>query len=449
MKKTVLYKALILFISLLAVSCQNDDAPVVYEEGTNEYVNQWMYEQMKQYYYWNGKMPDNVDLSLPSTDYFKKLLSADDRFSYAMHSSIPETAPQSLRKSFGFDISFVEYQGQVLAAVLYVLDDSPAKRAGLKRGQYITQVNGIQLGHSNFDNAYHDLIFSDNALLTVKNYTATSGFSTAREITIPRGFTFSQPVLTQVILDGNDKTGYIAIPHFDVGMAQSLLQVFEEFKDQSVNKIVVDLRYNGGGDVSSAAALSIILAPDIHADDLFITFTGNQNGGIIQQSFKEALEMNETQTTFQALRATHPAINKLYILCGSHTASASEIIINNLKPFMEVITIGEKTIGKDVAGFPIVDDRISGQQGWILYPSIYKLLNANNEGNYSEGIKPAIEIDELQQIEIFPLGNPGELLLQQALNTGSNDRKINSPLVNKLQRKHYNFETDPLLQINP
>jgi len=88
--------------------------------------------------------------------------------------------------------------------------------------------------------------------------------------------------------------------------------------------------------------LSIILVPAALPDDFFITFKGNRNGGDIPQSFKEALAMNEFQVSFKAPINAHPAIAKVYILCGSHTAWASEIIISNLKPFMDVITIGEK-----------------------------------------------------------------------------------------------------------
>ena len=191
------------------------------------------------------------------------------------------------------------------------------------------------------------------------------------------------------------------------------------------------------------------MAPNIQADDLFITFKGNKNGGNISQSFVQALQMNENNVSFAALRAAHPSLRKLYVLCGSHTASASEIIINNLKPFMEVIAIGEKTIGKDVAGFPVEDDRIPGQQGWTLYPSIYKLFNANNEGNYSGGINPSIEVDELQDAEIFALGDVREVVLNRALNVISGNGRIMQPRTTLvLPGTRCETEPDPLLQIN-
>jgi C-terminal processing protease CtpA/Prc len=286
----------------------------------------------------------------------------------------------------------------------------------------------------------------DKTVLEVQEYSSVSGFSTAKQIEINRGFTFSQPVKYHVINQNGEKVGYIEIPHFDIGLAGIFLQIFKEFQNQSVTKIVIDLRYNGGGDVSSAAALSTILAPNIKSGDLFIVFKGNKNGGLVHKTFAEALEMNELQVSFEQLRAVHPPIQEVYVLCGSHTASASEIILNNLKPFMNVISIGEKTVGKDAAGFEIKDDRIPDQPGWILYPIIYKLFNANNEGDYTLGINPSVQLNELQEMEIYPMGDPGETLLSRALNGAANSKMKQIDLKELPLKSIYN-NADPFVLI--
>jgi len=447
--KKPLFIIKIYLLLLLTVSCQTDDSPPVYEQGTNAYTNQWIYQQMKKYYYWNQGMPSEGDLSIAPKEYFSRLLHTDDRFSYALHPSLPATYPRNVRSSFGFDVSFVEHQGQVYGAVLYVLSDSPAHYSILNRGMFLTAINGIPLNATNYETLYHDLANTDQAQLQAVTYN-DSGFSAPQLVNLSRGVVLLQPLRKHIVVQGSEKTGYIEIPHFDRGLAQSLLQAFLEFKMESVNKLVIDLRYNGGGDISSATALSILLAPGIEPDDLFITFKGNNNGGTLSQSFKQALEMNESQVDFQALRSGHLPLQKVYVLCGSHTASASEIIINNLKPFMEVVTIGEKTVGKDVAGFPVEDERLPGQQGWILYPSIYKLFNAENEGDYSVGILPTFEIDELQQARIFPLGDPNELLLKKALAPLSTNRQMdnNSPTLHVLPKLQGYSGSDPLLPGN-
>lgn len=439
----------VFFLSILFFqSCQTEDTPVVYEKGTNQYANSWILEQMKKYYLWNENLPEDTDLSLNAKDYFKTLLQKEDRFSYAVNVALPETFPKSIRSSYGFDISFVEFENQTYGVVLYVLSDSPAERSGLKRGQLIKAINGVLLSSQNFENLYANLNNSDKIRLQLAQYSSVSGFSAFKETEVSRGFTFSKSIKHNIISYNNQKVGYIEIPHFDIGLAASFLSVFKEFQNQSVAKVIVDLRYNGGGDVSSAAALSIILAPNIKPNDIFIKFKGNKNGGLVTKTFKEALEMNETQTNFDALRTVHPPIQELYVLSGNHTASASEIIINNLKPYMKVIVIGDKTVGKDVAGFAIEDDRISGEQGWVLYPVIYKLFNVHDEGNYAAGIKPTVESNELQEMEIFPLGDAREMLLSQALNGNISSKQKDIPTIKKLVLNKNYIDTDPFLLID-
>lgn len=445
-KYAIVFKVLFFVIAILILSCQSDDNPVSYEKGSNQYTNMWINEQMRKYYYWNEDLPVFTNLSINPKGYFAKLLNRDDRFSYAINPADPETVPKSIRSTYGFDISFVEHKGQTFGVILFVLTDSPAERSGLKRGNLIKSINGVPINNQNFESLYDNLVSSDKAQLQVLEYSSVTSFSAVKDIEIIRGFTFSQPVKHNVIVYNNQKVGYIEISHFDVGQAFIFRNIFKEFQDQSVSKVIIDLRYNGGGDVSSATALSTILASNIKSDDLFIQFKGNKNGGLVNQTFKESLEMNESQVSFESLRSVHPSVPELYVLCGNHTASASEIILNNLKPFMKVISIGEKTVGKDAAGFAIEDNRLTEKKGWILYPVIYKLFNANNEGNYAEGISPVIELNELQELEIFPLGDIRETLLNQALNGISNKQK-KAPAVKKLILNKNSIDADPFLKV--
>lgn len=410
------HKVLLIFLILFVISCQKDEEVINYASGTNEYVNQWIYEQMKRYYYWNDALPNNVNLSLEPKEYFSRLVYENDPFSYIFHPSYSETFPQSLRSSYGFDIGFREYQGSVYGVILYTLESSPAKTAGLTRGLFIKSINGTTINLSNYNNLYDQLILSENAQLEVLSYTSAGGFYNLQQITINRTITLDQTISYKIIEKNNKKIGYIYIPQFYTGMAQVFIEVFNTLKDEQITDLVLDLRYNGGGDVSSATALCIALLPSISEDDLFIKFNGNKNGGTIYQSFKESLSMNESHINFYDLQNVSSAISKVYILCGTHTASASEIIINNLEPYIDVVTIGETTVGKDVAGFTIEDDRNLNEQGWILYPCIYKLFNANDIGNYSNGIPPTYMMDELQDLEVFPLGNQNETLLKKAIN---------------------------------
>jgi carboxyl-terminal processing protease len=450
---TFLFYGIILLIEVLILSCSADDEIQFYNEDTNEYINEWMYRQMKKYYRWNDGMPAQGDLSAKPKEYFAKLLQKEDIYSYAVHPEIPETAPQSLRRKYGFDVSFIHFEGKYYGVILYILADSPAKNNGLKRGQLITHINGTIVNEENYEQLYKSMIAAASLSLKLTTYSVQSGFSESKQVSLIQGFSFSQPMPYQVISKGNVKIGYLEIPHFDVGQAKQFLQIFQDLKSKSITELIVDLRYNGGGDIASATALSILIAPNIKANDLYVKFEGNANGGNVNQSFKQALESNETKITFDALRAAHPSIEKVYILCGKRTASASELIINNLKPYMNVITIGDKTLGKDVAGFPIEDDRIPTKKGWILYPSIYKLYNSRSEGNYTKGIEPVIYADEIQQPEVFALGNSSEVLLKKALSTIlGTESKIKTSSTAELRTLRdftFNSDADAILMLNP
>lgn len=438
----------ILFLALSVLCCQVDDRPEVYEEGSVKYTNDWMYTQMKKYYKWNETMPDRGDLSVHPKEYFARLLQKDDVYSYALHPTLPETAPQSLRRNFGFDISFVENLGKIYGVILYALIDSPAKNNGLVRGQLITKINGEELNANNYDKIYKNIATATHLDLQIVSYSEETGFSNPQAVSLQRGFSFSQPVVYNVITEHTSKIGYVEIPHFDVGQAQLYLQIFQELKNQNISEVILDLRYNGGGDIASATALSSILAPNIQGDNIFIKFEGNANGGNVDQSFTQALQSNESQVSFDALRNVHPAIERLYILCGKHTASASELIINNLRPYMQVITIGGKTFGKDVAGFPIEDDRIAQKKGWVLYPAIYKLFNAAHQGNYTAGINSDIYLDEIQQPEVLSLGNKSEILLAKAISSivGSTSKKSSSS-IKIMPLSANNNDAEPLLLV--
>lgn len=405
-------------IVVIILACTpKDDIDITYESGTNPYINKWIYEQMERYYYWNYTLSkqSKTNLDLDPEAYFKSLLYTGDSYSSAYHPALGETFSQSMRKSFGCEMGLTTLGNQTFAVVLYSIPTSVAANIGLTRGVLIKTINGENITTTNFKTLYNALISLEEAILTITTYTEENGFTTPEDVVIHQSFTFNQPIREVILTTNTKKVGYLNLPYFEVGMAQDFIAIFENMKQQQVDEVVLDLRYNGGGDVSSATALSIILADKINADDLFITFEGNKNGGIIDQSFKDALETNESNVAFEDLRNAHPSITTLYVLCGERTASASEIIINNLRSYMNVVTIGETTYGKNYASFIIQDERDSENPGWILSPVIYALYNAEGEGDYQNGITPNYQINELDVPELFPLGNVKESLLKKVL----------------------------------
>jgi C-terminal processing protease CtpA/Prc len=108
-------------------------------------------------------------------------------------------------------------------------------------------------------------------------------------------------------------------------------------------------------------------------------------------------------------------LNRVFVLTTRATVSAAELVINNLKPFITVIQVGETTAGKDEASFLIEDYRVPKQVTWKMQPTIYKLFNKNNQGNYAAGILPQYQVEELANLPLTGIGDMDDPLLHKAL----------------------------------
>lgn len=103
-------------------------------------------------------------------------------------------------------------------------------------------------------------------------------------------------------------------------------------------------------------------------------------------------------------------------MTGSHTASAAELLINSLRPYLTVIQSGQQTLGKDMASFVIKDYRNPQLvPKWEIYPMIFKLYNAAGKGDYSNGLIPDQTADELSALPLKPFGDISDPLIQSCL----------------------------------
>jgi C-terminal processing protease CtpA/Prc len=369
---------LIILIGITVFSCRDaEDGLPDFPEGSTESKNLWVQDSMRRYYYWADQMPAKPDYHLPVKDFFKSLLSPQDRFSY-----IVDTNDSSIK---------------------LVLTNSPAMNAGLKRGMMIKKINGTTVTASNAEQLTSSLPNQTVIDLTVGDW-ENNTIANEKNITVYYGYSLEQPINSKIFEQAGKKTGYLYIYDFPDGMTQNLNQKFSEFKAAGVQELILDLRYNYGGSVSSAAALCSLIPSGISAGSQFITFKGNKNGGEVKRTFSQQIAYDPNALDFNTLQANSLGLNKVYVLTSSSTASASEIVINNLKPFMQVIQLGEKTLGKDMAGFAIEDKRKPKKISWQIHPVIYKVFNANGEGGYSNGIAPQILVDEYSSLPLLPLG---------------------------------------------
>lgn len=406
-------------IAIIAIlmSCTNNDENIpAFPEGSTESVNVWVQDSMKRYYYWADQMPAKPDYHLPIKDFFKSLLSSQDRFSFIVNTEDSSSYPRSIRNMYGFDYTVLQLaNGEVVTVIKLVLKNSPAFNAGLERGMIITKINGKTVTAANAETmiaTMKDFTVLDLTLGDWKNGTITD----EKEVKVYYGLSLEQPILSRIFEKKGKKVGYLYIYDFPDGMTSVFNQKFAEFKAAGVQELILDLRYNYGGSVSAAAALCSLIPSGISSGSPFILFKGNKNGGQVKRTFAEQIAYDPKALDFNALRANALGLSKVYIITSNSTASAAEIVINNLKPYLQVIQIGNTTLGKDMAGFTVEDKRKPKKISWQIHPVIYKVFNADGSGEYSNGISPQITVNEYTELPLLPLGNPDETLISSVLN---------------------------------
>jgi carboxyl-terminal processing protease len=427
---SLLRPALLLTIlgSLMLASCKKDSD--VNPIASNNEVKDWILSNMKYYYLWNDKIPANPDTSQTPDKFFYSLLydytnTANinrDRFSWIQASADELKASLSGQsKSTGIEYRLY-YKGQsrtdIVGSVLYVLPGSPAAAAGFKRGDIFTKVNGQALTGTN----YASLLAADAltfGMATLVNGTPTDTDQT-RQV---------NPIVLQedpILLDttytiGGKTVGYVVYNQFIPGIFKSsgeadktydtkLDNIFGKFKQKGVNELVLDLRYNRGGYVSSSTNLASLMGKNIDGSKVFYTQQWN-NTVTADRDKKYGAGWN---TEKFAAKATNIGANlsRVFVLTTSSTASASELIINGLRPFMTVTTIGTTTVGKNVGSITLSDE--TKRIKWGMQPLTFKSANAQGFSDYATGFVPAVEVSE-PSLGMKAFGNLSEPLLSEAI----------------------------------
>ncbi|WP_343560332.1 S41 family peptidase [Sphingobacterium sp.] len=409
------YQLLNLIIFLFVVQflgCKKD--PPSYPVGSNAYVNSWILDSLRRYYLWNESLPKKINMDQEPQLFFKSLLHANDRFSYMVNPGDPGSLPKSNRNQFGFDYSTLSTaDGKlVFAVVKYVYEDSPASRNGLKRGDYISKINGQQLTTANAAELQKQLLTAEKGRLTLAAFENNS-LKDIRTVELNKGMLLEQPILRETFRLNAKTIAYLYINDFSPGIAQSAISDFTVLKNENIDALVLDLRYNPGGQVAEAAGIAGLISglPD---DTPFITYTGNKNGGRKTESIGQSASSDGT-LQYKQIVENSLKLKQVYILTGTTTASAAEVLINNLKPYVNVVTIGEKTRGKDEASFVIKDMQPLKTVPWEMHPIIYKLSNALGAGDYANGILPQYDVNELEALPLKVLPSLDDPLIQHAI----------------------------------
>ena len=298
---------------------------------------------------------------------------------------------------FGFGSKFVNSPLNSDLRLTQLFPDSPAALAGFRRGQRIVAIDGRTIAEINSAEGVTAALGANEIGIT-RTFLIRNPDGSDFEVLVAKALVTIDPVVTTVIFDvAGAKVGYLDFRTF-ISTANDQLDVaFAEFESQNVTALVVDVRYNGGGLVSTAELLADLIGGVI------------ANGQVLSETRFNAAKsaFNEFELFRQRPSSLSLLLHVVFITTGS-SASASELVINALFPHTVVTLVGSTTFGKPVGqpGFGYCDDEL------LLRAVTFETVNALDEGRYFDGLNVTCNAaDELA----FVIGDPAEASLAAAL----------------------------------
>jgi carboxyl-terminal processing protease len=450
MKKNNYFHVFFINVILVALvfSCQpdNSDDPTDSSDDSlsalNLHINEFIWTGLHVYYLWVDEVPNLSDSKFPSKaswaeflrgyddheELFYDLLykyNVVDRFSWIVDDYVAlEQMFQGISKSMGYEFKFGSFaeSNTLFGVVIYVLKGSPAEAAGMKRGDIFVFVNGQSITKSN----YKDLLYSNETYtLSFGQISGDSVVPNNKSATLTAVEIHENPILLDTVYYINSKKiGYLVynsfIPEYDV----QLNNVFNKFKSQNINDLILDLRYNSGGAVNSAA----YLASMIYSTDTNKVFIAEKYNDQLQEYIDNNLGTDYSKVTFaDKIKKTERiseipivslGLNRLFMITTKNTASASELVLSGLRPYIPVVTVGTTTYGKYVGSITLKDYDSKGNinpfHKWAMQPIIMKAINAAGESDYNYGFAPTDSIREVVST-MLAFGDINEPLLSTAL----------------------------------
>lgn len=386
MKKNVLLYALIA-LSVVFLNCPIDYYS--YDPFFQTYFGfdserDFIYKKMKTAYYWKDKVP-NTDIALYNSNQslLDDLMYKEyDKWSFLLTLEEYEQYYQN-NEYVGYGILFKwADEAQTDYRIGYVMDNSPALDAGLSRGDKILKINDKTMDYILKNNLWETVsneIYNESSI----NLQVYSVFNDAtRDVSMTKRVINIKSVHMSTIINNNaKKIGYIVYNEFnasqyDYTYSSELAVAFKYFKENNIDELIVDLRYNGGGRVDVCHYFANLISNEAMSGKKFIEMKYNDD----YTSYNSTLNFSFNNYSLN--------LTRVFFITTDNTASASEALINGLKPHMEVKIIGGKTHGKPVGmnGYQFEDI--------ILYPITFEIINSLGEGRYFNGIESDVAVED-------------------------------------------------------
>ena len=322
----------------------------------------------------------------------------------------------SLSNGLNFGLVYLPNStNEIFGYVRYVNNGSEADLANINRGDIFRSIDDIPLSIDNYSDLLSQEVYTVNFANYFNNNTEDVSDDTIElndiNIELQKVPLIKNPVHHYSTLNySGGKIGYLMYNQFVSNYDDYLKTIFSEFKSNSVNELILDLRYNPGGSINSAIVLASLITGQFE-NEIFNTEQWNND---IQNYWLN----NNPEYLINRFMSFQSSLNlsRVFILTTRSSASASELIINCLKPYINVIQIGTTTYGKYQASVTLYDSEnfsnqnVNRSHNYALQPLVLKTLNANGVTDYYNGISPDYEYEE-RAFDMGQVGNINEPML--------------------------------------
>jgi carboxyl-terminal processing protease len=425
--KTTTIAALAL-LALLPACKRNEDVKAL---DTDVAINEWITDQMRTWYYWNDKIPATPNTNQTPDKFFESLIYRfdatlrpdGDRFSWIQTNADElQASLAGERKTTGAEI--LGYRSKTDntqiggGRVHYVLPNSPAARAGLKRGDLFAKlmIDGQTLNVANYGTL---LSSGTNYVFTMAKYENGDFVATTETKSATAQNIQEDPLhLDSVYVKNGKKIGYLVYNQFvstpsggsTPTFNNKMDAIFAKFKAANINELVLDLRYNRGGSSTASTNLGSLIAKGVNAQKVFVRREWNKTvTPELKKQYGEGFFFDYFLDKPQNVGGN---LSRVYILTSTRSASASELIINGLKPYMDVFLIGDITAGKNSGSITLRDDK--KRHNWGLQPIVAKNFNSDGKSDFTAGFRPNVSVIETLANPLYAFGDLRDPLLQEA-----------------------------------
>ena len=309
------------------------------------------------YYY--GK----IDKSKMEEGTYKGLVEGlEDPYSeYYTKKEYEEQQLESSGKYVGIGAYVTQNDKTGIISITKAIDNSPAKKAGLKNGDIIAQVDGKEVTGMDLEKVVSKIKGKENTKVTLKIYDPKT--TKYKNVTLVRKKVDSPSVASKMI---DKKIGYIAISEFDTNTVVQFEKELAKLKNKKMKGVIFDLRFNPGGSYDAVCQmLDDILPKGV------VVFTKDKNG-------------NRDEETSDEKCLKIPMV----VLQNEGSASASEIFAGAVQDFKAGTIVGTQSYGKGVVQnvFPFND-------GSALKLTIRKYFTPNGRNINGKGITPDVKVE--------------------------------------------------------